>query len=221
MWMLDPDWAAVFPTDSGLNMYGCMPTKARLPEFREDPERAIRAFFEELPDGPPIGESRLVGHVLGKLEMPNMRRGPIGPGVALVGDAALATDPLWGVGCGWALQSGEWLADSVAPAVLGAEALERGLRRYRRRFNRWLLPHARVIHEYAGGRAYNAPERLLFAAAARDQRMAALFEEFGTRNISPPNFLLRALPRALIVNARRPPRRPSASAQTASMRLTS
>jgi hypothetical protein len=27
-----------------------------------------------------------------------------------VGDAAIAADPMWGVGCGWAFQSGEWLA---------------------------------------------------------------------------------------------------------------
>ena len=38
-------------------------------------------------------------------------RNPVAPGLALVGDAALATDPLFGVGCGWAFQTAEWLAD--------------------------------------------------------------------------------------------------------------
>ena len=59
--------------------------------------------------------------MLGKLDLPNERRPATGDGVALVGDAALAADPLWGVGCGWAFQSGEWLAEEVGPA-LGDEA---------------------------------------------------------------------------------------------------
>jgi len=62
--------------------------------------------------------------------MTNVAHTPSAPGMALVGDAALAIDPLWGVGCGWALQSAEWLADSVAPALVqarrpaGSQALE-------------------------------------------------------------------------------------------------
>jgi len=35
----------------------------------------------------------------------------------------LVTDPLFGVGCGWAFQSGEWLADSIAPALHGGSLL--------------------------------------------------------------------------------------------------
>src|SRR2546421_78862 len=80
---------------------------------------------------------------------------PVAPGLALVGDAALATDPLWGVGCGWAFQSAEWLADSVAPALHGEEPLSRGLRRYRRRFGKALGAHAAMIHDYADGRRLN------------------------------------------------------------------
>ena len=55
--------------------------------------------------------------VVGKIDMTNRMRVPSAPGLALIGDAALATDPLFGVGCGWAFQSAEWLADAVAPAL--------------------------------------------------------------------------------------------------------
>lgn len=108
------------------------PTKKRQDEFRRDPIPALVSYIAALPDAPPILTSRMVGRAVGKIDMPNVIHAPTAPDLALVGDAALATDPLWGVGCGWALQSGEWLADSVAPALLGDEPLQRGLQRYRR-----------------------------------------------------------------------------------------
>jgi flavin-dependent dehydrogenase len=201
-WMADPQWGAVFPTDSGLFMYGAMLTKERLPEFRRDPAAAMVSFIADLPDAPPIRDSRQVGPVFGKLDMPNTLRGPTAPGLALVGDAALATDPLFGVGCGWALQSAEWLADSVAWPLRTGEPLQRGLDAYRRRFVRGLRGHARLCGDYATGRPFNPMERLLFSACTRDARMASTFEAFGTRNIGLERLVVAGLPRALYVNAR-------------------
>ena len=203
VWFLDPDWAAAFPTDAGLTFYACMPTAARLEQFRGDPQHALERFVADLPEAPPIAASRLVSPLLGKLKMPNLKRGPVAPGLALIGDAALATDPLWGVGCGWALQSAEWLADSIAPALRGGEPLDRGLQRYRRRFRRTLGPHQWMIDGYARGRRLDPGERLVFSAAAHDDKVADLFEAFGTRNIGPARFLSQALPRALVVRTRR------------------
>ena len=70
----------------------------------------------ELPDAPPILDSVPVDHSLGKLDMTGIINEPVAPGLALIGDAAQAIDPLPGIGCGWAFQSAEWLADSVADA---------------------------------------------------------------------------------------------------------
>jgi 2-polyprenyl-6-methoxyphenol hydroxylase-like FAD-dependent oxidoreductase len=200
-WMLDPQVAAAFPTDAGLTFYVAMLTKDRLPEFRRDPAVALVDHVAALPDAPPIRGERLASAVLGKLEMPNRVRVPTAPGLALAGDAALATDPLFGVGCGWALQSGEWLADSVAPALRGAEPLEAGLRRYRRRRGRELRGHAYLIHDYATGRRFNPVERLLFSAAARDPGVATTFDAYAARQIKPGRMLATALPRAIAVSA--------------------
>jgi len=202
VWMLDPHWAAAFPTDSGLVFYAAMPTKDRLPEFRRDPEGALVSFVSEVPEAPPIAASRQVGPVLGKIEMPNKVRVPVAPGLALVGDAAMAVDPLFGVGCGWAVQSGEWLAASVAPALAGEEPLQAGLSRYRRRHRRVLRGHATVINDYASGRKMNPGERLIFSSAARDPKLAETFEAFGTRSIGPARFFATAIPRAIAVNTR-------------------
>jgi menaquinone-9 beta-reductase len=201
-WMLDPQWAAAFPTDAGLTFYAVMATKDRLPEFKADPEAALVKFISDLPEAPPIAQGKLVSPVLGKVDMTNRKRGPVAPGLALIGDAALAVDPLFGIGCGWALQSGEWLADSVAPALSGEEPLEQGLKRYKRRHARGLGAHAFLINDYATGRPMSAIERLIFSAAARDERCARVFETFGTREIGPAQAFPRLLPRALAVNAR-------------------
>jgi 2-polyprenyl-6-methoxyphenol hydroxylase-like FAD-dependent oxidoreductase len=211
-WLLDPDMAAAFPTDSGLTFYAVMPVKERVDEFREDPAKALVEMLSRVPDAPPIAASRLVQPPQGKLDMTNVAHTPTAPGLALVGDAALAIDPLWGVGCGWALQSAEWLADSVSDALVRSEPLDAGLKRYRRRHARALRGHAAMIYDYAGGRKFNAPERLLFSAATYDDGLAAVMEAFGTRNIGPGRMMLTGMPRALRARARRSLSRRRASA---------
>jgi 2-polyprenyl-6-methoxyphenol hydroxylase-like FAD-dependent oxidoreductase len=139
---------------------------------------------------------------MGKLDMTNRIRAQVAPGLALVGDAAMAADPLFGVGCGWAFQSAEWLADSVTPALRGEESLDRGLKRYRRLHKRKLAGHAFMIHDYSTGRPMSPPERALFAGAARDPKLAARFDAFGTRQIGPARMLATTLPRTFYVNAR-------------------
>jgi len=203
VWLLDPDMAAAFPTDGGQVFYIAMTHKDRAPEFKADPERALVEHVAAVPEPPPIRESRCVGPVIGKIEMPNRVRGPIAPGLALIGDAALATDPIFGVGCGFAFQSGEWLADSAAPALRGNEPLEKGLRRYRRHHRLRLGMHARLIHDYSTGRKFDRVERLMISTAVRDPKAAALFEAVGTRRLTPPQVLLPMASRIVAANAGR------------------
>lgn len=196
VWLLDPEWAAAFPTDDGLTLYACMPTKDKLPAFKRDPAKAVEDFIAALPDAPPIRDSRAVSTAIGKVEMPNVARAPIGPGLALVGDASLATDPLWGVGCGWAFQTAEWLADAVAPALRDEESLARGLRRYRRRHRRGLAFHDRMITQYSRAKTFSPAEKLLFSAGTRDPRLAEILGAYGTRSISPLRMIATGMPRA-------------------------
>lgn len=202
LWLLDPDMVGAFPTDSGLTFYAVMPAKERLPRFRADPAAALQSFVAGIPDAPPIAQSQLVGEITGKIDLTNIISTPTAPGLALVGDAASAVDPLWGVGCGFALQSSEWLADSVAPALCGSEPLEQGLERYRRRHSRGLKGHTREILSYATGRKINRGERLFFSAASYDERTARVFEAFGSRNIGPERMLATGIPFALLASAR-------------------
>ena len=189
LWFLDPDMAYAFPTDDDLTMLACVPHKDRIPEFKADPEGAIARVFEGLPEGPRLDPDKRVGKVLGKLDAANERRPPASNGLALVGDAALAADPLWGVGCGWAFQTGEWLAEEVGPALGNEEGLDRALKRYARRHRKSLAAHDRVCSAYSDGRKFNPIERAFFRAAARDQELAGRFALFGERWIQPRELL--------------------------------
>jgi hypothetical protein len=204
MWMMDPEWAAAFPTDGGLTFCAAMPTKDHLGDFKADPVEAMAAYFEALPETPSLRSARLVGDpgVIGKIDMTNRMRTTTAPGLALIGDAALATDPLFGVGCGWAFQSAEWLSDSVAPALRGEAELEAGLRSYRRAHSRHLRGHAWMIHDYSKGRKMLPGERLFFSAATRSPRVAQVFEAFGTRQIGVTRMMATGVPLALATNAR-------------------
>jgi flavin-dependent dehydrogenase len=224
MWLLDPDMAYAFPTDGDLTLLACMPHKDRLPEFRDDPERAMMRLFERLPDGPRLDPAKRESKVMGKLDMPNVVRKQTSPGLALIGDAALAADPVWGVGCGWALQSAEWLADAMGPALKGGEAqVDDALRAYARRHRKGLSAHEKLCSTYSNGRRFNPMEKLLYRGAARDQQLAARLALMGGRWITPQQMLTPGMfGRLLRVNLSRASRpRGLRTQQHASTALTS
>jgi flavin-dependent dehydrogenase len=184
VWLLDPDAAAVFPNEDGLTLIATVAHKSRLPEFRADPATAYNRMVGELPDGPELAGAERTSDLIGKLDMPNTMRPAGRPGLAFVGDAALATDPLFGVGCGWAFQSAEWLAEETRTALLNRGDLDAALERYRRAFRRRLGFHHLQIADYSTGRPMRLNERIAFRAAAKDPVIGAAFEEFVTRRSS-------------------------------------
>jgi 2-polyprenyl-6-methoxyphenol hydroxylase-like FAD-dependent oxidoreductase len=179
-------------------LYVAMPHRDRIPEFRPDPEAALRAFFAAVPDPPPLAESTLAGAVIGRLDMTNEARRPAADGIALIGDAALAADPVAAIGCGWALQSAEWLAEAVTPALTGDASLPRALKRYARRHRRELGGHARLLDEFARRETLSPVTRLLFKAAVTDERVSEKLGAYAGRLIRPSQLLTPAtLGRAL------------------------
>jgi 2-polyprenyl-6-methoxyphenol hydroxylase-like FAD-dependent oxidoreductase len=100
VWFLDPEGAADFPNEDDLNVVTVAPTHARREEFRADPEREYLRMVAALPDGPDLANAERVSKLIGKLDTPNVLRPAARPGVAFVGDAAVACDPSFGAGCG-------------------------------------------------------------------------------------------------------------------------
>src|SRR3954471_9648259 len=148
-WFLDPDIAYAFPQDDGLTLLAVFQTKDRASWFKRDLEANLEASFRGLPNAPDIARAERVSKIMGRLEVPNTMRPAGQPGLAFVGDAALAADPLWGVGCGFAFQSGEWLAEELGGALGSDAAADAALGRYRKRHRRMLLGHYLLMSDYA------------------------------------------------------------------------
>jgi flavin-dependent dehydrogenase/pimeloyl-ACP methyl ester carboxylesterase len=206
-WLVDPDVAYAFPQDDGVTLMAAFITADRLSWFKRDLEENFETYFEGLPRAPELARGERISKVLGKLELPNKLRPAGRPGLAFVGDAAMAADPLWGVGCGWAFQSGEWLAQELAGALDGPPSharLDAAIERYRKRHRRGLLGHYLLTSDYATGRRLNALERVLWSAAASDQTVGNMAHAFGSRAIGPTDAeYLRLMARAMRVRLTR------------------
>lgn len=211
IWLLDPDGAAQFPNEDDLTVLVAVYHRSRLAEVKADPEGAYVRHFAGLPDGPNLGDAERVSKVIGKLEMPNVMRPAAKPGIAFVGDAALATDPLFGVGISFAFQSAEWLVEETSGALHGGLELEldRALRRYARKFAWRLGPHHLQIADFSTGRRLRRVERLAFRRAASDPRLTAALSDVLTRQRSPWRLAdPRVAARVLLPLGAREPRRP-------------
>lgn len=211
MWMGEEGICYTFPNEDGITVAAATLPRAQLPAFKADPEAALARTLAALPEGPDLAGAERVGPVMGFVDMPNLRRRPARPGLALVGDAALSVDPVWGTGCAFALQSAEWLVEATAAAILARSPLDRPLRAYARRHARELAGHAWHIASYASGRRWWLPERLMLEAAARDPVQARRLFAYAARSIGLTTFMAPgALARAAatVLRARLAGRRP-------------
>src|SRR3954452_712404 len=201
-WFLDPDVVYAFPQDDGLTLLAVFQTKDRASWFKRDLQANLEAAFRGLPNAPDIAKAQRVSKIMGRLEVPNTMRPAGQPGLAFVGDAALAADPLWGVGCGFAFQSGEWLAEELGGALGTDASADAALDRYRKRHRRMLMGHQLMMSDYATGRRLSGVEKLIFSSAAKDRKLAEGFFAYVSRAITAqdPSFgrnLARAIKVAL------------------------
>ena len=186
VWFLEPHGGAEFPSEDGITLLGAAFHRSSLAEARADPQRAYMRQLERLPDGPDLSEAEQISKLLGKLEMPNVIRPAAQPGIAFVGDAGLATDPVFGVGIGFAFQSAEWLVDETSPALAGdGDELDDALRRYTRKFLWRLGPHHLMMADFSSRLGFRSHERFALRKAARDPIVGRAFGEVMTRERSP------------------------------------
>ena len=202
MWLTGRDVLYCFPNDDGVTVAALFLHKDRLPEFKADKEAAFLEAFSVLDRAPDLPSATRVGPMIGKLDLPNVRRPAARPGIAFVGDAAQASDPVWGVGVGFALQSAEWLADELAGALTAGADPDPALERYRRKHRRGLALHHLQTSDFSSGREMNVLERAMHRAATRDPQTAAMMADVAGRaepldRIMKPRRMARALAMAV------------------------
>jgi menaquinone-9 beta-reductase len=181
MWLTGRDVLYCFPNDDGVTVAALFLHKDRLPAFKADKEAAFLEAFAALDRAPDLPGATRIGPMIGKLDLPNVRRPAARPGIAFVGDAAQASDPVWGVGVGFALQSAAWLADELAGALTAGADPDAALERYRRRHRRELVLHHLQTSDFATGREMNVLERAMHRAATRDPQTAAMMAAVAAR----------------------------------------
>jgi menaquinone-9 beta-reductase len=203
VWYLEPEVAYALPNDNGLTLLACALPKSKLAEFKQDVQGNFVRFFDRLPHGPNLRAAEQVSEVIGMLDMPLISRRPTAPGLALVGDAALAPDPVWGQGIGWAIEAAEWLVEATAEALAEdrPERLDQALERYRKQHQAAFSGRFARDADFAQARPFNVFERLMYSAAVHDPRLSRYTGPHTTRlaNIRyfPP---FKAIIRALWVN---------------------
>ena len=108
--------ASLLPADHGLRVAGVMVEPGRWPR-RCRPEMMMAELrrFPALRDR--LRHACLVSAPVPVRGLRNMLRPVTRPGLALVGDAAMQTDPAFGQGIAWALRSGARLAGEAAAAL--------------------------------------------------------------------------------------------------------
>ncbi len=203
VWYLEPAVGYALPNDNGLTLVGCALPKSKLAEFKQDIQGNLVRFFDRLPNGPNLRAAEQVSEVIGVLDMSLISRRPSAPGLALIGDAALAPDPVWGQGIGWAIQAAEWLVQATTEALgeQRPERLDQALEQYRKQHQAAFGSRFVRDADFAQTRPFNFFERLMYSAAVRNPRLGQYTGPHTTRLANIRHFPpLKAIMRALWVH---------------------
>ena len=175
VWVLDGGTAYVsaFPNNDDLTLVSCYVPEDQFHEWRRDVESHYRAFVARAPGGPDLDRAVPASRIRGMRKAPTIRRTPSAPGLALVGDAALALDPLVGIGCTWAMESAFMLVSATAKALPGAAPraanarLDWALRRYRWHHRLYFGPQSALFIPLSKARPYGRSLRWLLRISRR------------------------------------------------------
>lgn len=130
----DGEAAYAFPTNWGLACLGGYWPISKLDEVRADPEAAIAAAFARTPQlADRFARARRVERIQGSTGTAAYYRKSVGPGWALVGDAAYLKDPILAAGIADAFRDADYTADAILAGFAGGGAIEEHLARHEER----------------------------------------------------------------------------------------
>ena len=172
VWLVDggEGYVAAFPQNDDLTLISCYVPERYYQQWQGEVEHHYLRFVAGLPDGPDLSQGERVSDIMGMRKMPSLKRRLNMPGLAFVGDAGAAIDPLSGIGCTWALQSSRMLALSTIPALKGDASpatLDAALKDYRRRHRRLLGPQYFLLAKFSRAKRYHPLTHSLLAGVVK------------------------------------------------------
>lgn len=200
-WVLEPETVFLYPYTNDETLVCGFFDQANAKKINSNADEHFRSVMQSLPDGPDVSKAERVTDFVSAIKIKNIYRDPALKGCALIGDAALAGDPMAGIGCGWALQSAKMLVDATALQVHDEKSLLKSLKRYRRKHRSHFTGHFYFISDASKLRNMNAIENMLMKAAVNNADIADMFHNFIARDISPLKaFSLRNIGKIISVN---------------------
>lgn len=171
-WQVGADMNFAYPFDDGLTMLCSFVGHDDHNKWAGDRRAALEKSFYGLPNAPDQSRAVQASEVRGMRRLNDYWRPASYRGLALVGDACMSADPMSGVGCGFALQAADWMADSVGPALQSGKGLKKALGAYARKHKKELAGHEYFIRDAAFARGPNLLERMISRAAVQDPIVA-------------------------------------------------
>jgi len=188
-WFCGKNSLFAYPLSNDTTLLCVFADKSEYERCKADRDQYFTEEFSKLPNGPLMADSERISDFRGMYDLTNHIRKASAPGLALVGDTALAADPMSGVGCGWAFQSAQWLFEETHFCIKSRDLLDHGLKQYANKHYRTLNPHAKFIFSASYSRDHNFTENMIFKAATKDNKVANALNDFIARNISVWEFL--------------------------------
>ena len=203
--MNERDLACVYPLIDGRTQLVLFAEKSRVEGWggADGRLRPFLDYFAGLAEAPSVADAVPESALLGYHDYPNQLRQPVVGSIPFVGDAAMSLDPMSGVGCGFAMVSGDLLARSFANRSLARDDIADGLAEYRQRFEDVLLPHAEGICRDALVDKDEATQRRTFETICGNPQLSQQYLALTGRMLLPGAFK-RELLRALMTRGRTP-----------------
>lgn len=133
----DGDSAYAFPTNWGLACIGGYWPVSKLDEVRAHPEAAIADLFARIPQvAGRFPRATRVERMLGSTGTAAYYRKSVGPGWALVGDAAYLKDPILAAGIADAFRDADYTADAILAGYASGGTIEEHLAKHEERRTR-------------------------------------------------------------------------------------
>lgn len=188
-WQVGKDMGFAYPFDGDLTMLCSFVSHEDHQKWAADRRGALEAFFSDLPNSPDQSNATPASEMRGMRKLHDYWRPATHRGLALVGDACMSCDPMSGVGCGFALQAADWMANIVGPALVAGDGLDTALKAYAKQHKSALAGHEYFIRDASKARDANLMERAISKAAARDLIVAHRLHQFIGRVIKWNAFL--------------------------------